>query len=72
MTLAEMQGNIRFMNIEQIRKQLNKKRKRWAELAKLSSVSTATIRRISDTAGYFPNVRTLEALIKGLKDLPKG
>lgn len=60
------------MNIEQIRKQLNKKRKRWAELAKLSSVSTATIRRIADTAGYMPTLRTVEALIKGLKDLPKG
>lgn len=60
------------MNIDQLRKQLSKKRKRWSELAKLASISTATIRRISDTAGYFPNVRTLEALIKGLKDLPKG
>lgn len=67
-----MQGTIRFMNIEQIRKQLSKKRKRWAELAKLSSISTATIRRIADTEGYLPSVRTLEALIKGLKDLPKG
>ncbi len=72
MTLAEMQGTIRFMNIEPLRKQLSKKRKRWSELAKLASISTATIRRISDTAGYLPSVRTLEALIKGLKDLPKG
>lgn len=60
------------MNIEQIRKQLSKRRKQWGALAKSANVSKSTIRRISDTAGYLPSMRTLEALIEGLKRLPKG
>lgn len=60
------------MNIEQIRKQLNKRRKQWDALAKSASVSKSTIRRISDTVGYMPTLRTLEALTEGLKKLPKG
>ena len=67
-----MTRTIRFMNIEQTRKKLRRCKKQWAELAGSTGISVSTIRRVAETEGYLPSLRTLEALLAGLKELPKG
>jgi len=62
-----MKRTIRFMNIEQTRKKLRRCKKQWAELAGSTGISISTIRRVAETEGYLPSLRTLEALMAGLE-----
>lgn len=57
------------MNIEPLRKKLRRLKKRWFALSALSQISTSTIRRVAETDGYMPSLRTVEALTAGIKAL---